>query len=175
MDDANRKTSAAPPLSSSAISALHHGDKIVAIKIVREERNIGLKEAKDAVEDYVRRQPTLQSSFAAAQAETKRTALRWLAMLIGLAILAYYFLAKPRAMAMRSNFSWCGRAGSGVPFSAPPRPAAQQDAGRAETRFTHDEEGTQVFERRGSTQRSLDLWPNESTENPGLWQRVGWA
>ena len=95
MNDANPKTSAAPSLSIAAISALHHGNKIDAIKIVREERNIGLKEAKDAVEDYVRSQPALQSSFATAQAETKRAALRWLAMLIGLAILVYYLLAKP--------------------------------------------------------------------------------
>jgi ribosomal protein L7/L12 len=95
MDAANRKTSAAPPLSTAAISALHHGNKIEAIKIVREERNIGLKEAKDAVEDYVRSQPALQSSLAAAQTETKRSALLWLAALIALALLAYYFLAKP--------------------------------------------------------------------------------
>jgi len=92
MDDANRKTSAASPLSIAAISALQHGNKVEAIKIVREERKIGLKEAKDAVEEYVRSQPTLQSSFAAAQAETKRSVLGWLAMLIGLALLAYYFL-----------------------------------------------------------------------------------
>ena len=95
MDNANRETGAAPPLSIAAIAALHQGNKIEAIKIVREEQDIGLKEAKDAVEDYIRSQPTLQSSFAAAQSETKRTALRWLVMLIGLAILAYYFLAKP--------------------------------------------------------------------------------
>lgn len=95
MDDANRNAGAAPPLSIAAISALHQGNKIEAIKIVREERNIGLKEAKDAVEDYIRSQPTLQSSFAVAQTETKRTALRWLVILIGLAILAYYFLDKP--------------------------------------------------------------------------------
>ena len=79
----------------AAISALHDGNKIEAIKIVRAERNIGLKEAKDVVEDYVRSQPALQFSFGAAQAETKRNALRWLTMLIGLAILAYYFLTKP--------------------------------------------------------------------------------
>jgi len=96
MDEANRKTSAVfRPLSTAAISALHLGNKIEAIKIVREERNIGLKEAKDAVEDYVRSQPALQSSLAAAQTEAKRSALLWFAALIGLALLAYYFLTKP--------------------------------------------------------------------------------
>ena len=95
MDAANQKTNAAPPLSSAAISALHHGNKIEAIKIIREERNIGLKEAKDAVEDYVRSQPALQSALAAAQNETKRSALLWFAALVALALIAYYFLTKP--------------------------------------------------------------------------------
>ena len=95
MDAENRKAPAAPSLSIAAISALNQGNKIEAIKIVRKERNIGLKEAKDAVEDYVRSQPVLQASFTSAQAETKRNALLWLAVLIALALLAYKFLVKP--------------------------------------------------------------------------------
>ncbi|MBM3263049.1 MAG: ribosomal protein L7/L12 [candidate division Zixibacteria bacterium] len=95
MDAESRSASDVPPLSTAAISALHHGNKIEAIKIVREERNIGLKEAKDTVEDYVRSQPDLQASFANAQAETKRSALLWLAVLIGLAFFAYQFFVKP--------------------------------------------------------------------------------
>ena len=95
MNDANPKTGATlPPLSIAAVSALHLGNKIEAIKIVREERSIGLKEAKDAVEDYVRTHPALASSLAATQAEAKRSALLWIAALIGLALLAYYFLTK---------------------------------------------------------------------------------
>jgi ribosomal protein L7/L12 len=95
MDTTNLKESPALQLSTTAISALHHGNKIEAIKIVREERNIGLKEAKDVIEDYVRSHPAVQSSLAAAQAETKRSALLWLAGLIVLAILAYYLLTTP--------------------------------------------------------------------------------
>jgi ribosomal protein L7/L12 len=95
MDDINRKTNAGPPLTIGAISALHSGNKIEAIKIVREERHIGLKEAKDVVDDYVRSQPALQSVLAAAQTEAKRSALLWLAALIALALLGYYFLTKP--------------------------------------------------------------------------------
>jgi ribosomal protein L7/L12 len=94
MDATNRRAGATPPLSTAAISALHRGNKIEAIKIVREELNIGLKEAKDAVDDYVRSQPALQSSFAAAQSEAKRSALLWLVLIV-LALLGYYFLAKP--------------------------------------------------------------------------------
>ena len=89
-----RIASTAPMLSVAAISALQQGNKVEAIKIVRAERNLGLKEAKDAVEDYIRSQPALQASFASAQAETKRSALLWLAVLIGLAFLVYQFLVK---------------------------------------------------------------------------------
>lgn len=95
MDVANRKASTTPTLSAAAISALHQGNKIEAIRIVREEQDIGLKEAKDAVDDYVRSQPALQSLLAAAQSEVKRSALLWLAALIVLALLAYYFMARP--------------------------------------------------------------------------------
>ncbi|TRZ96713.1 MAG: hypothetical protein D4R84_06580 [Rhodocyclaceae bacterium] len=51
MDEANRSTSAVPALSAEAIAALRRGNKIEAIKLVRVERNLGLKEAKDAVEN----------------------------------------------------------------------------------------------------------------------------
>jgi ribosomal protein L7/L12 len=95
MGNTNLKDNNAPPLSTTAISQLHQGNKIEAIKIVREERNIGLKEAKDVVEDYVRSHPGLQSSLAVAHTEAKRSALLWLAGLIVLAILAYYFLTTP--------------------------------------------------------------------------------
>ncbi len=81
-------------LSAAAISALQTGNKIEAIKIVRVERNIGLKEAKDAVEEYVQTQPVLKSAFVATQARMKQAALRWLAIFIGLAILAVYYLAR---------------------------------------------------------------------------------
>jgi ribosomal protein L7/L12 len=74
---------------------LQRGNKVAAIKIVRAERNIGLKEAKDAVEEYLRSQPALQLARNTAQADANRKALLWLAALIGLAMLDYYFLASP--------------------------------------------------------------------------------
>jgi hypothetical protein len=83
-----------PRLPSAAISALQSGHKIEAIKIVREERGIGLKEAKDAVEDYLRGEPTLLMTYDSARTEAGRHALRWLVpTLIALALLAYYFFA----------------------------------------------------------------------------------
>ena len=92
MDESNRKTNTSVPLSPSAIAALHDGNKLEAIKIVREEHNIGLKEAKGAVEAYVRTQPALESTLAAAQARTKQSALLWLVVLVGLGLFSFYFL-----------------------------------------------------------------------------------
>jgi hypothetical protein len=81
-------------LPSAAIAALHQGNRIEAIKIVRQERGIGLKEAKDAVEQYVQSDPLLQSRFAAARAGNKRSCLLWLAILVALALIAYYLISK---------------------------------------------------------------------------------
>jgi ribosomal protein L7/L12 len=95
MDDATRKGNTVLPLPAAAVSALQRGNKIEAIKIVRAERNIGLKEAKDEVEEYLRGQPALQSARSTAQSEANRNVLLWLAALIGMAMLGYYFLISP--------------------------------------------------------------------------------
>lgn len=78
------------PLPVAAIAALHKGNKIEAIKIVRSERNIQLKEAKGAVEGYLRSQPALQASLAAKQVEALRSALRWLFIVVALAAMVYF-------------------------------------------------------------------------------------
>jgi hypothetical protein len=95
MDNESVKSTAAPALSSAAIAALYNGNKIEGIKIVRRERNIGLKEAKDAVEEYLASQPLLQSSIAAVQHEGKRGVLLWLVAIIVLAIVTYHWLMAP--------------------------------------------------------------------------------
>jgi ribosomal protein L7/L12 len=81
-------------LPSAAVAALHQGNKIEAIKIVRQERGIGLKEAKDAVDLYVQTDPLLQNKFAAARAGNKRSFLLWLTILIALALIGYYLFSK---------------------------------------------------------------------------------
>ena len=80
-------------LSSAAIAALQKGNKIEAIKIVRVERNLGLKEAKDYVEDYVRRDPSLKRKMEEVQAEAKKGFMFWLVVLLALGAAAYYLLA----------------------------------------------------------------------------------
>lgn len=60
MTETLREDAGLPP---GAVGALRNGNKIEAIKIVRLERNLGLKEAKDLVDDYVRRDPGLKRSL----------------------------------------------------------------------------------------------------------------
>jgi ribosomal protein L7/L12 len=78
---------------SAAIAALQKGNKIEAIKIVRVERNLGLKEAKDCVEDYVRRDPPLKRKMEEVQAEAQKGFVFWLVVLLALGAAVYYFLA----------------------------------------------------------------------------------
>ena len=86
-------TSHAEPLPVAAIAALNRGNKIEAIKIVRRERGIALKAAKDVVEEYLRSQPALAASFARKQADAIRSALRWLIFVVVVGVLAYFYFA----------------------------------------------------------------------------------
>lgn len=47
------------------VAALERGRKIEAIKLLRESRGLGLKEAKEAVECYVQEHPHLRKSRGA--------------------------------------------------------------------------------------------------------------
>jgi ribosomal protein L7/L12 len=93
MDDTRPQTGT-EQMPPAAVAALHQGNKIEAIKFVRQQRGIGLKEAKDAVELYVQGDPLLQSKFAAAQAGSKRSCLLWLTILVALALIGYYLFSK---------------------------------------------------------------------------------
>jgi Ribosomal protein L7/L12 C-terminal domain len=81
-------------LPEVAISALQRGNKLEAIKLLRQERGLGLKEAKDEVEQYLRTQPSLQATFATAQSLASRSGLLWLLLLIGGGILLYVYLTR---------------------------------------------------------------------------------
>ena len=76
-------------LPPEAIAALQRGNKIEAIKIVREASKLDLKDAKDKVDDYVKNDPVLKQKFASAQAETTGSLVRWL-IIIAVAIAGYY-------------------------------------------------------------------------------------
>ncbi len=82
------------PLSLAALSALHRGDKIGAIKIMRAEQKLGLKEAKDLVEGHLQSHPALDSSFRTANRNAQPAGLFWLVVAIILATAIYYSLGK---------------------------------------------------------------------------------
>ncbi len=72
-------------LPKAAIEALRQGNVIEAIKIVRQERNIGLKEAKEQVVTYIATQPALKKKIDQVLATAKQRLIRWL---IGFLVLA---------------------------------------------------------------------------------------
>lgn len=80
------------PLPPAAVAALQAGNKIEAIRMVREARNLGLKEAKDAVDAYLATQPALQASLAERAKEAQQMALRWLAGVVLLLVALYFVL-----------------------------------------------------------------------------------
>ncbi|MBH0193781.1 MAG: hypothetical protein HP492_18820 [Nitrospira sp.] len=69
----------------SAIEALWQGNLIGAITVVRQERNLGLKEAKGQVEVYIASQPALKKKMDKVLATVQRRFIRWV---IGLLMLA---------------------------------------------------------------------------------------
>ena len=79
-------------LSNAAVEMLWRGDVIGAIKVVRVERNLGLKEAKDLVDAYIRSQPFLRQKMEQTQAEMwQKLKCGLLIALIFAAAAAYFF------------------------------------------------------------------------------------
>lgn len=89
MANESSNPSALPP---AATAALEQGSTIEAIKIVRLERGLGLKESKDLVDAYLGSRPDLQRRLAAAQAEVRQRFVRWLVILLALAAVMAYFV-----------------------------------------------------------------------------------
>lgn len=83
-------------LSNAAVEMLWRGNVIEAIKVVRAERNLGLKEAKDLVDAYIRSQPFLRQKLEQAQAEIWRKLKRGLLVALIFAAAAAYFFFQSR-------------------------------------------------------------------------------
>jgi hypothetical protein len=78
-----------PALPPEAVAALHQGGVIEAIKIVRAVNGLQLKDAKDAVDAYVRSQPALRLAIEARQKEARGALVKWLLIVAGMIALAY--------------------------------------------------------------------------------------
>ncbi|MDO9116397.1 MAG: ribosomal protein L7/L12 [Nitrospira sp.] len=83
-------------LSNATVEMLWRGDVIAAIKVVRVERNLGLKEAKDLVDAYIRSQPSLRQKLEQAQAEMWQKLKRGLIVALIFAAAAAYFFFQSR-------------------------------------------------------------------------------
>jgi ribosomal protein L7/L12 len=94
MEPSHEKSTLKPQLSANVIAALQKGNKIEAIKIVRQEQRLDLKDAKDLVERYVQSEPALQAPLAAAASDARNKALQWFLILLALVLVGYYFLRR---------------------------------------------------------------------------------
>jgi len=77
-------------LPAPVVTALSQGQKIEAIKLLREAHGIGLKEAKDAVEDYIKSRPELSLKLTGMQEVAEKSLLRWV-IILGVLLLAIYW------------------------------------------------------------------------------------
>lgn len=65
-------------LPKAAVEALRRGNLIEAIRIVSRERDIGLKEAKAQVEEYIASQPALKKKMDKVLVEAQQKFIRWM-------------------------------------------------------------------------------------------------
>lgn len=84
-----------PNLPLEAVSALHRGDKIEAIKVVRERQNVDLREAKQRVEQFLRAEPLIQASFNEMRARSGQGALWWVVGIMGAVAVLVYLWQNP--------------------------------------------------------------------------------
>ena len=78
-------------LPPAALQALQQGRMIEVIKIVRTEQNLGLKQAKEQVEQYMQQHPELlrQSRVAQTQQQGSVQRLIWVLGLLLVALLVW--------------------------------------------------------------------------------------
>ena len=80
-------------LPSSVMAELQKGNKIEAIRLLREQTGLGLKEAKEAVEAPTR--PTLGQSSPTDMSISGNVIWVLVALVIAAALLGYHFFAGP--------------------------------------------------------------------------------
>ena len=81
-------------LASEAVAALESGNTIEAIKIVRVNSGLGLKESKELVEKYLREHPDLHQRYSAIRSEQNKGAFLKLLFLLTIAAFAAYLFTR---------------------------------------------------------------------------------
>ena len=92
MGTMSNKSRRSPDLPKAAVDALWQGNVIGAIKVVRQEQNVGLKEAKEQVDVYIASQPSLKKKMEQVLETAKKRMVRWLIGFLVLAAGIAYFL-----------------------------------------------------------------------------------
>jgi hypothetical protein len=83
-----------PKLPPEAVAALAGGNKVVAIKIVRESQKVDLKTAKDVVESYIELHPEMHLQFASRSKQSRQGWIFWLLVAALLVWVAMTYIAK---------------------------------------------------------------------------------
>ncbi len=78
-------------LPPAARAALTNGNKIEAIKVVRQQLGLGLKEAKDLVEAQLRADDTLRLSFETSVRRAPSAQVLVFALVLCAALMAFFF------------------------------------------------------------------------------------
>lgn len=78
----SRKAPRSPDFPKAAVENLRRGNLIDAIKIVRQERNIGFKEAKEVVEIYISSQPAIKKKMGKVLVSAQQKFVRWMVGLL---------------------------------------------------------------------------------------------
>lgn len=82
MSDAKRTGASAGQLPAAAIVALSKGNKVEAIKIVREEQGLDLTAAKQAVDRYAAEHAALFATLNKVDRKAMSTSRIWMVVLI---------------------------------------------------------------------------------------------
>lgn len=91
--EADQMNEVSQNLPTEAVAALEHGSKIEAIKYVRVANGVGLKDAKEIVEQFIDENPEVKRRMSSANAESARNSLGWTLLLAAIGAALYYFLA----------------------------------------------------------------------------------
>ncbi len=89
MSNKSRRSSEVP---KAAVEALRRGDLIEAIKVVRQERNVGFKEAKGVVESYIASQPAIKKKMDKVLVTVQQKFIRWMIGILVFAAGVAYFV-----------------------------------------------------------------------------------
>jgi len=79
-------------IPADALAALKRGNKIEAIKLMRQSTGLGLKESKDAVEARLRADAALREAFQTAARDSATGSLPLLVFVIVVSVLLYWFV-----------------------------------------------------------------------------------